>query len=57
MFFPATEEEVQLDPDSEQGEPEYLSHNTFIICNPNAMLYQNTINFPHAYYLKLLAQN
>lgn len=25
---------------------------TFIICNPNAMNYQQTINYPHAYYMK-----
>lgn len=25
---------------------------TFILCNPNAMSYQQMINYPHAYYLK-----
>ena len=25
---------------------------TFILCNPNAMNYQQMINYPHAYYMK-----
>lgn len=32
--------------------PEYLSLNTVIICNPNALSYQSMVNYPHAYYLK-----
>lgn len=30
----------------------YLELDTFILCNPNAMSYQNMINYPQAYYLK-----
>ena len=30
----------------------YLNYDTIILCNPNAMQYQNMINYPHAYYLK-----
>lgn len=30
----------------------YLDLDTFILCNPNAMSYQNMINYPQAYYLK-----
>jgi hypothetical protein len=32
--------------------PKYLELDTFILCNPNAMSYQNMINYPQAYYLK-----
>lgn len=35
-----------------KNERRYLELDTFIICNPNAMNYQQTINYPHAYYLK-----
>jgi hypothetical protein len=33
-------------------ERRYLDMDTFILCNPNAMSYQQMINYPHAYYLK-----
>ena len=32
--------------------PSYLSLNTVILCNPNALSYQSMVNYPHAYYLK-----
>jgi hypothetical protein len=57
MFFTASEEPVILnykelmDPENEES-LSYLNHDTFILCNPNAMSYQNMINYPHAYYLK-----
>lgn len=25
---------------------------TFILCNPNAMIYQNMVHYPHAFYLQ-----
>ena len=35
-----------------KNERRYLDMDTFILCNPNAMSYQQMINYPHAYYLK-----
>jgi hypothetical protein len=55
MFFTATEEQAELWPlqDGEKSwELNYLKHDTIILCNPNAMSYQQMINHPHAYYLK-----
>lgn len=58
MFFTATEEPCRLIGDEIRDKEackigrEYLKADTFILCNPNAMAYQNMINYPHAYYLK-----
>ena len=51
MFFAATEETLDLE-HKDDSKVEYLNYDTFILCNPNAMAYQNMINYPHAYYLK-----
>ena len=36
----------------EESHKLFLNHDTFILCNPNALSYQHMINYPHAYYLK-----
>lgn len=51
MFFAATEEAIDLD-HKDDSKLKFLHYDTFILCNPNAMAYQNMINYPHAYYLK-----
>ena len=51
MFFAATEEPLDLQ-HKDDSKVEFLNYDTFILCNPNAMAYQNMINYPHAYYLK-----
>lgn len=50
MFFPASEEKFDLKNMDEAKDFKELP--TFIICNPNAMVYQHMINYPHAYYLR-----
>ena len=52
MFFSATEETMVLQGEKDHESQKYLEHDTMILCNPNAMAYQNMINYPHAYYLK-----
>jgi alpha/beta superfamily hydrolase len=52
MFFTATEEPLVLVGDKDFEKSKYLDFDTVILCNPNAMAYQNMINYPHAYYLK-----
>lgn len=54
MFFPATGE--KLDKNNLKAEKEFKKLPTFILCNPNAMFYQNMINYPHAYYLRFFLQ-
>ena len=51
MFFTATEEPLVLVGENQENS-KYLEYDTVILCNPNAMAYQNMINYPHAYYLK-----
>ena len=36
---------------AEEKEPEYLSKATVIICNPNALYYQQMVTSPNAYWL------
>ena len=48
MFFTATCEKI----DNEKKESNYHELNTFLLCNPNAMVYQHMVNQPHGYYLK-----
>ncbi len=50
MFFPATSEKI--DKNNLKADREFKKLPTFILCNPNAMFYQNMINYPHAYYLR-----
>ena len=63
MFFAANEQKLNLDGaarttvsgDNEgenAPETDFKDYDTMILCNPNAMTYQNMINYPHAYYLK-----
>ena len=53
MFFSATEEDIFLYNEDYKGKSvDYLTYDTIIMCNPNAMAYQHMINYPHAYYLK-----
>jgi hypothetical protein len=53
MFFTANEQPLVLDSSLHTDDnTQYLSHDTFILCNPNAMSYQHMINYPHAFYLK-----
>jgi hypothetical protein len=47
MFFTATCEDVN------NSEGVYKELSTFLICNPNAMMYQHMVNQPHGFYLKL----
>ena len=54
MFFPATGEKI--DKNNLKAEKEFKKLPTFILCNPNAMFYQNMINYPHAYYLRFFLQ-
>jgi len=54
MFFPATAEKI--DKDNLKAEKEFKKLPTFILCNPNAMFYQQMINFPHAFYLRYFLQ-
>jgi fermentation-respiration switch protein FrsA (DUF1100 family) len=53
MFFTANEQPLVLDSSNQtRNNTQYLSNDTFILCNPNAMSYQHMINYPHAFYLK-----
>ena len=54
MFFPATAE--KFDKNNLRAEKEFKKLPTFIMCNPNAMFYQNMINYPHAFYLRFFLQ-
>jgi len=47
MFFTANEEPLILDKTLHTSEnSSYLDHDTFILCNPNAMSYQHMVNYP-----------
>lgn len=48
MFFTGSGEEV----DDINSYLKYKQLPTFILCNPNAMNYENMVNQPHAYYLR-----
>jgi len=48
MFFTYSSEM----PEDEAYDKSYKEKCTFVLCNPNAMVYQNMINYPHAYYLR-----
>ncbi len=50
MFFPCTSEDnLEISIDNPQGE--YLQKPTFIMCNPNALIYQQMVTSPNAYWL------
>ncbi|CDW82564.1 UNKNOWN [Stylonychia lemnae] len=50
MFFPCTSETHQsISIDNPGGE--YINKPTFIICNPNALIYQQMVNSPNSYWL------
>jgi len=54
MFFPATEEKVCTIEEIEGAnleKPNYMSHPTIIMCNPNALYYQHMVNNPNAFWL------
>ena len=56
MFFTSTvSEKVHLDPfttgDVSQISAKYLSKSTILMCNPNAMIYQQMITQANAYWL------
>lgn len=50
MFFPCTTEKST---DISLGNPsgEYLDKPTYLLCNPNALIYQQMINSPNSYWL------
>jgi hypothetical protein len=48
MFFPCTGENV-ISIDNPSGQ--YLDKSTIIMCNPNALLYQQMVTSPNAYWL------
>ena len=50
MFFPATTEE-NLNISTENPTGQYLSQPTYIMCSPNALLYQQMVTSPNAYWL------
>ncbi|CDW86706.1 UNKNOWN [Stylonychia lemnae] len=50
MFFPCTNES-NLEISIENPKGEYLSKPTFIMCNPNALIYQQMVTSPNAYWL------
>eukprot|EP00347_Sterkiella_histriomuscorum_P024303 403331600 len=50
MFFPCTSEQnLEISLDNPVGE--FLGKPTFIMCNPNALIYQQMINSPNSYWL------
>eukprot|EP00347_Sterkiella_histriomuscorum_P023629 403333935 len=50
MFFPCTtQNNFTIDLNNPQGD--FLSKPTYIVCNPNALIYQNMVNQPNAYWL------
>ena len=48
MFFPCTNESA-ISEDEPQGA--YLTKPTFIMCAPNALMYQQMVTTPNAYWL------
>lgn len=52
MFFPCTvEDKPVISKDKGSNKGSYLDRPTFIMCNPNALLYQQMVSSPNAYWL------
>ena len=50
MFFPCTiEDNIEISTDNPVGQ--YLEKPTVIICNPNALIYQQMVTSPNSYWL------
>lgn len=50
MFFPCSQNE-QVELDNPNPKLNYLSKPTVLMCNPNALIYQQMVVAPNAYWL------